>query len=533
MKRLTSLEFIQISSKIHNGKYDYSEIEFKNKSSKVKIRCIEHGTTFYQIPRLHMAGSTGCKECINHRRKMTNLKNHGVEYPLQSSNIKNKVKKTCIKKYGFDNPSKSTVVRKKIKNTNMQRLGVEHQWQSKKIQDKVKTTMRKRHGVDNPQQSNKIKEKTKKTNIEKYGMSCPIHTPDNIAKRKLENIKKYGNEHPSQSHIDPVIIDKLKDENWLYDQHIINKRPLCVIADDLGINESTIGRYLHNHNIETHNYYRSAGENEVATFIKSLNIEIIQNTRKIIPPYELDIYIPEHKLAIEYCGLYWHSEQAGKSENYHRNKLDMCNKKGIQLITMFESEWKQRQSQIKNKLRSLLHCNSSETIYARKTNIVHVTKKQKQKFFNNNHIQADGPGSINIGLMCDDLVACMSFIKINRDYELRRYATSCHVPGGFTKLLKFFIDSYEPKSIISFADLRWSNGNMYLKTGWEIDKILKPDYYYSPDGKNLFHKFNYRRKNLSKLLDNFDESLSEKINCDNNGILRIWDCGKIKFKKLI
>lgn len=124
----------------------------------------------------------------------------------------------------------------------------------------------------------------------------------------------------------------------------------------------------------------------------------------------------------------------------------------------------------------------------------------------------------------------MTWIKqSNAQYTLNRYATSCRVPGGFSKLLTHFKKTYTWKTLVSFADLRWSDGNLYYQTGWHHDSTLRPDYYYSPDGHQRFHKFNYRRQNLSKLLTHFDPHLSETENCKNNGILRIWDCGKLRF----
>lgn len=124
----------------------------------------------------------------------------------------------------------------------------------------------------------------------------------------------------------------------------------------------------------------------------------------------------------------------------------------------------------------------------------------------------------------------MTFIKQrNSEYELRRYATSAHVVGGFSKLLSYFKKTYEWNMLISFADLRWSNGNLYKQTGWKLDKILHPDYVYSPNAQNRVHKFNYRRKNLPNLLNEFNPELSERENCDNNNMLRIWDCGKLRY----
>jgi G:T-mismatch repair DNA endonuclease (very short patch repair protein) len=68
-------------------------------------------------------------------------------------------------------------------------------------------------------------------------------------------------------------------------------------------------------------------EREVYEFILSLyNKEIIRNDRTVLNGKELDIYLPDYNLAIEFNGLYWHSEDyVGK--NYHLNKTIECEKK--------------------------------------------------------------------------------------------------------------------------------------------------------------------------------------------------------------
>ena len=82
----------------------------------------------------------------------------------------------------------------------------------------------------------------------------------------------------------------------------------------------------------------SKPENEVAEFVQSLipNTQIVRNTRSIISPLELDIYIPDKKLAIEFDGILWHSEGVGnKPKKYHIIKTMACKEKGIKLIHIF------------------------------------------------------------------------------------------------------------------------------------------------------------------------------------------------------
>ena len=155
----------------------------------------------------------------------------------------------------------------------------------------------------------------------------------------------------------------------------------------------------------------------------------------------------------------------------------------------------------------------------------------KNKFFDSYHIQGTGPGSITYGLEHDGkMVAMMTFIsRGDGEYELNRYASSIRVVGGFSKLLKKFQQTYEWKSILSFADLRWSDGNMYDKNGFVLDKVLSPDYRYVI-GNETFHKFAFRRDALAKgKIPHFDPELSEVQNMRNAGYYRIFNCGLLRY----
>ena len=73
----------------------------------------------------------------------------------------------------------------------------------------------------------------------------------------------------------------------------------------------------------TENNGTSFYEKEIINFIKSIyDGEIIENNRHIISPMELDIYIPQKNLAIEFNGLYWHSELF-RDKNYHFDKINL------------------------------------------------------------------------------------------------------------------------------------------------------------------------------------------------------------------
>ncbi len=395
-----------------------------------------------------------------------------------------------------------------------------------------KTTCLKRYGHTNYLAS-QIGKETVRRSFDLQTSEQKKFRYDKVVNTRLKTCKrKYGVDNISYlSYVNSSeTLTLLNDKIWLQHQHHVCKKSQSQIASELNIKggATVIGKYLRKNNITILNPLPiSIGETEIANWLTSKNINIIRNDRKTIHPYELDILIPEYKLAIEYCGLYWHSEQQGKDRHYHKNKWKLCKEEGIQLLTIYEDEWKTHKIQVKQKILSLLGMDSRQKVYARKCEIVYVDKKQKRDFFNNNHIQGNGPSSINIGLKYNnELIAVMGFIKQKSVFYLNRYATNSQVAGGFSKLLSHFQKKYKWSVIVSFADLRWSVGNLYKQNNWKLDKILPPDYSYSPNGHTRFHKFNYRRKNLNNILSNYNPALSETVNCDNNGILRIWDCGK-------
>jgi hypothetical protein len=287
---------------------------------------------------------------------------------------------------------------------------------------------------------------------------------------------------------------------------------------------------------------RSIAEKEIFDFIEEEYTKSEKNNRIIISPLELDIVMPEKKLAIEYCGLYWHSEYAGKDKNYHLNKLNLCNQAGYRLITIFEDEWIKKQTIVKNRLRHIIGL-ETERIYARKCIVKEIEYKQAKEFIDKYHIQGSTQNNISLGAFYenDELVAVMTFSKPSlakgrKDqqsegiFELSRFCTAKNVIGIAGKLLEYFKRSYEWKEIYSFADRRWSEGNLYERLGMEKIGITKPNYFYwKGNDFKRYHRFYFRKNVLEKRLEIFDSNKTEYQNMVDNGWNRIWDCGNIKY----
>jgi hypothetical protein len=442
-------------------------------------------------------------------KKMTNLQKYGVENPFQNDVIKQKIKMTNLQKYGVENPSQNKEINQKRNNTFAKCWG-QHPLKDKRVIAKRTKTLEQKYGVSNISQSETFKQTKIKTHHQHFGY-----------------------DYSSQSNTSKII-HLLDNEDWLREQHHTNKRPLNSIAEELKVDLTTIIFYIKKYNIEQKYYTQSQAERDIQQFFKNLNIKFVANTRQVIPPFELDIYIPEYNLAIEYCGLYWHSTAHERiTKNYHKDKLDKCKNRGVRLLTIFEDEWVHKQDVVKQKILSVLHKDNRKKVFARKCDIVNVSLKDKTTFFEQNHIQGNGPGSITYGLVFDNkLVAAMTFIKQkDNKFILNRYATSAHVVGGFSRLLEHFKRNNQWREILSFADLRWSDGNLYEKNKFILDKILLPDYQYV-DGSNIkrIHKFNFRHKNLNKILKNYNPTLSETQNTINNNWYKIYNCGLARYR---
>lgn len=279
-------------------------------------------------------------------------------------------------------------------------------------------------------------------------------------------------------------------------------------------------------------YLSSNSEKEIVEYIKSIyNGNIIENDRTILDRKELDILLPELKLAIEFNGLYWRSELSGKDKNYHLNKTKLCKKKGIRLIHIFEDEWMNKKDIVKSKLQYLMGLYDGDRIFARNCVIKEIDSKLKSEFLNKHHTQGNDNAQIRLGAFYKNkLVAVMTFgktrialgaqAKENNEWELMRFATSAFVIGISGKLLKYFQRNWKYSNIISFADRRWSIGNLYDKLGFDKVSETSPSYFYFKPGSNIkFHRFSFRKSVLKNKLETFDPNLTEW----QNMVMGLWD----------
>jgi hypothetical protein len=279
----------------------------------------------------------------------------------------------------------------------------------------------------------------------------------------------------------------------------------------------------------------SAAEEKIAVVLTQAGLSVERNTRKVIPPYELDLYIPEKNIAIEYNGVYWHSEANGKDKWYHHKKWAACKEKGIQLIQIWEDDWNRNPELIKRMLLHKLGV-TSEKVAARKTTAVQLSRSEAKTFLDANHIQQNVDGSHRYGLLFGEVLVAVILLKDEpgtngTELNLLRYATSVPVLGGFTKLLKHIKQNISTASaIITFSDHSVSDGGLYRDNGFLPVREIEPDYMYLVGGERQ-HKFNFRKARFKadpNLL--YNDEMTEAELATANNLPRVWDSGKTKWK---
>ncbi len=402
-----------------------------------------------------------------------------------------------------------------------------------KMLETSKKTNQAKYGKDYFFQTSQFKAKANETKISLY----KDQNYNNTDKRKETCLERYGKEHSAQ--VQDVITKiqatkskkypQLRDSEWLKKEN--KTKSITQIADEMNVAYRTVYLWFKKHNVVPNFFSSDFGkeQQELQDFVTSLNVEVQINDRNVISPKELDIYLPEHNVAIEYNGIYWHSEDKKR----HLTKYNLCKEKNIHLIQIWDVEWKTKKDIVKSIIKNKL--GMSQKIHARKCKIVSIDSSIAKKFLDDNHIQGNVNSSVRLGLMFEnELVSVMTFGKSRFDkkytHELLRFCNklNTNVVGSFSKLLKHALNTVDMKTIQTFCDIRIFDGTVYEKNGFSFERQSTPGYFYYKSGL-IKSRYEFQKHKLIDLLPVFDPTMSESDNCAANGWLRCWDCGQKVF----
>ena len=550
MRKLTTEEFVNKAKKIHGDKYDYSKVVYVNAHTKINIICNLHGD-FWQTPNSHLNGS-GCPHCCDFNHKYTKeefieraKKIHGDKYDYSKVEYVNNSTKVCIicSEHGefWITPANHLYGQGCFKCYHDSRKN-SFKYNNDEIINKFKTIHGDRYDYSKTVYNGVITpisiicpihgEFLQLPSLHMQGCGCPKCGIIKSGKSKCLTTEEFI-EKAKKIHGDKYDYSKV--------EYVDYDTPIVIICKKHGDFLQTPDSHLQGKGCQSCSIRHSSYEEDIINFIRcNMNTTVEINNRKVIYPLELDIYLPEKNIAIEFNGIRWHSEEFGKDKNYHLNKLIECNKKDIKLIQIFEDEMVLSKNIVFSKLSHLLQIDKGkDKIYGRLIQVCEIEHNIAKQFLNENHIQGFASSTIYLGAYYNgNLIGVMSFLKENKDnnWNLTRFATDnkyiCCGVGG--KLLKYFEIHYQPVQIKSFADRRWTidvNNNIYTKLGFKLDKIIPPDYRYVKNNQmKRVHKFNLRKKNLIKKY-NITQNLTESEITKQLGYVKIWDCGLFKFVK--
>lgn len=498
--------------------------EYKNQALWFSFKCTKCGKS--EIKRnvsLKNSPYLICGPCL---RKIKKLEKYGDE----NYNNSEKSKQTCLEKYGVTNAlnlhSKKPITKETI--------------------EKRKQTCLEKYGVDNPAKAKEIKDKIKKTNNERYGGNAPACSKEVVKKMVKTAHKKYNQTgYPGliaqHNHFLNIRIQQLAKHNLQFknpedfkgrarNDKAIYYDFICTKCGnefrDSFTNAFPICRKCH-----PQKFLKQ--ETELIDYVKSIyNGTIIEHDRSLISPKELDIYLPELKIAIEYNGTFWHSFNKTTKISFAEFcrqiefKRKECEKLGIRLITIDECDWLDRPEVFKRFLQDALL--PRKRIFARKCELKEIDTATAKTFCEYYHVNGYRGGSIKYGLYYkEELLVVAVFggkvkmpiisskgTTITYIQECIRlcYKTGYDVIGGWAKIQKHY-----GKPFLHYVNLKYFRGENKTGCGYRFI-IGKPR-------KVLYRNALQKKTGLFKYISNYDPNLSDFWNCINNDAFCIVDVG--------
>lgn len=358
------------------------------------------------------------KECIDRKRKETNIKKYGFACVTKNSEVQKKSRKT----WALKSEEEKKDIRERIERTKK----IKHTT-PKDVKEKNRKTMLERYGVPHSWQTEKANEARKKTLHEKYGgdytnpFSVPQVIEKLVAKRKIrerQNGKKWIEEQGKGLY---KFIDIVPDPTGVYSRGLykikcnecgrifyMTRGKLRFLFKD---HDGKVCLACHPRQIPT--YSESQGEKELKKYImEELQEDLISryyfNIKKDerknyegIKGFELDAYLDKRNIGFEFNGIYWHSLNKVRSINYHKNKKRFFDSMNINLSMIWDFNFNKEREKTNNYVKLILEKNENIKFDSYKE----ISKKEGFNFIEENEI-------------CYDRKSCDRFVGLFKNSEL-------------------------------------------------------------------------------------------------------------------
>lgn len=451
------------------------------------------------------------KECIKEhtiiKMKNTNQNKYGVDVPIQNKEIKEKIINTNLEKYGTKTPFESKQIQEKSKETCLKRYNTDYYMKTEEFKQISEDICLKRYGVKKFLQSREILDKTKLSLKEKYNVEHGLQSKEIYNKTQESCLRRYGKKAgtiscTNQETRKKMIKTMIKKYGVPY--YIMTKN--CRVRSNITKPNKFFSEELEQINIKSEFEFR-------------------------LNNYSYDIHILNTNILLEinptpYHNVTWHPFNHPKSFNYHQLKSQVAKENGYRCIHIWD--WDDI-----DKIISLLK--SKENLYARKLQIKEVSKLECKEFLNKYHLQNNCRNqSIRIGLYNgNELVQIMTFGKPrynkNYEYELLRLCTKSDykIIGGSEKLFKYFIEKYNPKSVISYCDNSKFSGKVYERLGFKFKDFSINKHWYNIKTKQHITDNLLRQRGFDQLFNtNYGKGSSNEDLMIQNKFVEIYDSGQ-------
>lgn len=488
-KKVNTADFVLRAKAVHGNSYDYTGAVYVNARSKIQVRCSVHGV-FEQAPLNHLQGQ-GCPMCAGRGVDWTVRfqQVHGTQYDYSKVQYVDYKKPVCI--------------------------------------------VCKEHGAFYQTPDNHYRGQ----------QGCPQCKGAKIRKAKQMPFSVFL-ERARAVHKDKYVYEALQFSN------VLTGVVTAVCPKHGPFTQNPVNHLAGKEGCTRCNNMKSSAEDAIAQYLSTFT-QVESRNRTLLKPKELDIYLPEKALAIEYSGMYWHShfdaESERKDKKKHVEKYLACAAQGVRLLTIYETEWLERPQALRRLLRNAIGKGRGK-LMARKCTLDKVDIAQARAFYETYHPQGGAGNGEHYGLFWGTkLVACMRFSYGNNDrgagaqsrvWTLSRYATRVTVAGAASRLLKAFVAEHHPEAIKSFSDNRYFSGGMYQQLGFVLEADVLPDYQVWSTKTGLRPKSHYQRRLLPKRLEEhgvveaFDPETDPRTEAEVTYLMgcgRIYDCGKKKW----
>lgn len=414
-------------------------------------------------------------------------------------------KKTKLEKYGNENYNN----KEKRKQTNIKKYGVDNPFKSKECMKNVYDLKEYIYGKGNANN-------WKKNHITRINNSGSLQQSYREGQTTYENtcLEKYGVHNPS-------MIEEVKDK-------IKNS------VKDTFIEKYGVPNYWLKPDAKRSNGSKnSVANNYFATLLDNDSIEYEQEF--ILNNFIYDFKIGNTLIEINPTPTHnstWNPySDKGIDKYYHLDKSKNAFEEGYNCIHVFD--WDD-----KNKIISLLK--QRDVIYARNCIIKEIKLKDSREYLDKYHLQNNAKSSIKLGLYHkDDLVSVMTFGKPrynkNYEYELIRYCSHYLVIGGESKIFKYFIKKYYPRSIISYCDNSKFKGNIYNQLGFIKKNSGTPSkHWYNIKTKEHILDSLLRQRGFDQLFGaSYGKGTSNNDLMLLHNFVEVYDCGQSVFSYTI